>query len=132
MSGRLNIFLESPSQGKDPRLFDLALSSDGEFEQISFETVAEMMQQYKFGTNTNIFLARLIEYATNTLVARSKTPLGFLRRYQRRAGSYARTVDLIFDVGIRRNIPEVIKLAKEKRILEVYKDGSIHPHFSIN
>ena len=127
--GTIEYFLESVSKEKIPRIFSLSLSADGEATQISLETVEEMMGQFKFGSNTNIFLARLIEYATNNLIKKSKTPLGFLRRYQRRAGSYARTVDLIFDMGIRRNIPEVINLAKEKKKLEVYKDGSLNPHF---
>lgn len=128
--GTVEHFLEQSLKESVPRIFDLSISNLENCKQIPFETVDQMMMQYKFGTNSNIFLSRLIEFYTAKLIEKSKTPLGFLRKYQRRAGAYAKTVDLLFDIGIRTNNKLILDLAKQKKTSEIYKDGSVNIHYT--
>ncbi len=127
--GTIEYFLSSSLDRKLLRLFDLSLSQNGKYETISFSQVNEMMNHDKFGYNTNIFLARLIEFFTTELIKKSKKPLGFLGRYQRQATGFSKMVDLLLEYSINQNLPDLEKLIRSKRLLEVYKDGSLHSHF---
>ena len=78
--GTLEFFLESVIGEKVPRLFDLNISPDNCAKEISFQTVTEMMTQFKFGCNTNIFIARLIEHFTASLIQKSQNPIRVFKK----------------------------------------------------
>ena len=128
--GTLEYFLEEEFKTRISRLFDLSISGSGNYKKVPFETVNQMMMQFKFGANTNIFIARLIEYCNSSLTQKSKTPLGPIKRYQRKAALFARKVDLLFDLGIRHNISQILSISTKNKLLEVYRDGSLYPHYS--
>ncbi|HMO16724.1 MAG TPA: cyclic nucleotide-binding domain-containing protein [Oligoflexia bacterium] len=128
--GTVEHFIEQLTGERYLRQFGLSVSDSAKCKVLSFDTVDEMMKDFKFGANSNIFISRLIEYCTAKLIEKSKVPLGFLRKYQRRAGAYAQTVDLLFDIGLRTGNKLVLDFVETKKKSEFYKDGTLNIHYT--
>ncbi|MCB0325056.1 MAG: cyclic nucleotide-binding domain-containing protein, partial [Bdellovibrionales bacterium] len=113
------------------RLFDLYLGQAGEATGITLDVVAEMINQFHFGYNSNIFLGRLIEF-TNHAFAESRRDLkDVLRPYQRRARLYVRMVDKLYDIGVRHQLRMLCDLAALRRDTALYRDGELYGRPSV-
>lgn len=123
--GSLEHFLGGFAPRNETRLFDLYVESDADLKRIPFSTVDKMMSQFKFGYNTNIFLARLIEITNQTYQQRSRKLPRSLWQYQIRAERFARLTDQMAAIAEESELEPLQALTQSKRQCEIYLDGVI-------
>lgn len=129
--GSLEFFLDDFAPRHETRLFDLYAENGEEPKRIPIATVQRMMSQFKFGYNTNIFLARLIELTNQTYQERTRKLPRTLWQYQIRAERFSRIVDRFAEMAEQCGIDALVQLAQSKRHVEMYLDGIILSRQSI-
>ncbi len=120
--GTLELFLSDAEE----RVFDLALYSSSKVVKIDKPTVHEMLAGFRFGYNTNIFLAQLLELSNELYIESEKRNAKFLKEYRRRSEILVKMVDVLFEIAERYHLPDVDNIAAAYHELEMYHDGSAY------
>jgi CRP-like cAMP-binding protein len=123
--GSLEYFLQGLEAHRPGRLFDVSVRKKEKVKLIPFSTVESMMKQYRFGFETNVFLARVLEHTTLSLAQQGKSVPEELAQYRARARHFSRLVNGIAEFAHIHGLRELEKIAAAKRSREFFIDGLI-------
>ena len=121
--GSLEHFLDGLEPRNKLRLFDFGVEQKQLVKVIPFSLVEQMMTQYQFGFETNIFLARILEHTTAYSAQQDKSIPDELLQYRLRARHFTRLVHAIEQFAQIHEWPELEAIAAAKRTREFYLDG---------
>lgn len=110
----------------ETRLFSLEFRGSSKIASIDERTVREMITGFRFGYNTNIFLAQVLGITNDLYIEADKKSKRVLRDYRRRAELLVKMVDVLAELAERHRIPTLVKLAEAYRQEEMYTDGSAY------
>ncbi len=123
--GALECFLGESDPESERRLFEVSVKDPKRAKVIPFPIVEQMMLQYRFGFETNVFLSRLLEYTSKCKAQQGRNIPAELDQYRHRARHYTRLVDAIVQFAAFHDLPELKLLAEKKKTREFYRDGVI-------
>lgn len=121
--GTLEYFLKDEDNIIPPRAFSLAVTSLESIRPISFQTVATMLPQFKFGFNSNIFLARLIEATNGYYLNRLKEHSTTFSFYELGAKRFALFITALYTASVEENNDQLDELIKKIKVTDLYQDG---------
>lgn len=121
--GTLEYFLKDDDGVIPPRTFSLAVSSLDSIRPIPFQTIATMVSQFKFGFNSNIFLARLIEATNNYYLSRLKEQSLTFSVYELGAKRFALFITALYTASIEEDNSHLDQLIKTAKATDLYQDG---------
>ncbi len=118
--------LEHVLEGTNKRLFDLSIESSEQVQSVDLSLVDEMIHQFHFGYNTNIFLARLIDVTNQYYLERQQELSHEFGAYETRAKQFTHLVNDAYRISIKHDLKELDSLIYEKKKLELYRDGVLY------
>lgn len=121
----LNYFLGAELSEEDASFDVLVKKSTKKRKLVPVKTADRMMREFRFGFNSNIFLARLLELSNKYYSKTTrKVPKGLLP-YKLRAEQFSRLTNAVLKFGEKNNLPALIRLAAQKMDTELYADGIV-------
>jgi len=123
--GPLEYFLGAEEVATDYKLFEIFVARIAKLKFVPFKTADRMMRDFRFGFNSNIFLARLLELTNNYYSKTSRKVPKELWQYKLRAEQFARLTNAVLKFGVSNNIPELVELAERKIQTSFYMDGTV-------
>ncbi|MCB9030653.1 MAG: cyclic nucleotide-binding domain-containing protein [Deltaproteobacteria bacterium] len=123
--GTVEYFLRDHFLKGDKRLFNL-FAEDGESVKIiPFDVFEEMILEYDFGYNTNIFLARALELSNQFYTSKVDNLSKGANDYKRRAEVFARFVSEIEKLSKTLKLSEMVPFIEKHKATQIFEDGDI-------